>query len=290
MAASRVAVPETMIPRLPTVPASHGLASVSTFTTMTSLTGTPSSSATMSGIPNPGIVPISILPMWTVADPSSLTLTMAPPPGPALSIHEPVAIPMPWFFFSFTLPQPIFSFAMRIVSPSETSRSLGTPTILSPASGIFLRRNSAGSMPSFAAIESMCDSTAKPAGAPHRAADLLIGVSHVAVDVDIGRQVPAAEHVRAAGAGHGAKTGVGAGVIDHFARAGDDSAVFLHAGFNVQFRAGADGGRDGFLRLVEDDHHRPFGCERQQSADRLNGRAGGDAARLAAEAAADIRA
>jgi hypothetical protein len=30
--------------------------------------------------------------------------TIEPPPGPALSIHEPVARPMPWFFSSFTLP------------------------------------------------------------------------------------------------------------------------------------------------------------------------------------------
>jgi hypothetical protein len=32
-----------------------------------------------------------------------LTFTIAPPPGPALSIHEPVAMPMPWFFFQLYL-------------------------------------------------------------------------------------------------------------------------------------------------------------------------------------------
>ena len=109
---------------------------------------------------------MSILPMCTVTEPSSFTFTIEPPPGPALSIHEPVAMPMPWFFSSFTLPQPIFSLAILIVSPSETSRSLGTPTILSPAFGMFLRRNSVGSMPIFAAMESMCDSTAKAACGP----------------------------------------------------------------------------------------------------------------------------
>ena len=104
--------------------------------------------------------------MCTVADPSSLTFTTAPPPGPEPSIHAPVANPMPWFFSSLTLPQPIFSLAMRRVSASELSRSLGTPTMPSPFSGTFFKRNSMGSMPSLAARESMWDSIAKVAWGP----------------------------------------------------------------------------------------------------------------------------
>ena len=40
-----------------------------------------------------------------------------------------------------------------------------------------------------------------PAGAAYRSADLLVGVNYVAVDVAVGHQVPAAEHLRAARAG-----------------------------------------------------------------------------------------
>ena len=104
--------------------------------------------------------------MWTVAEPSSFIFTTAPPPGPEPSIQAPVAKPMPWFLPSWTLPQPIFSLAVFRVSASELSRSLGTPTMLSPFSGTFFSRNSMGSMPSSAAMESMWDSMAKVAWGP----------------------------------------------------------------------------------------------------------------------------
>ena len=56
-AASLTALPATSIERLPTVPASQGLASVSTFSTVTSSVGMPNTSATIMGMPNRGAVP-----------------------------------------------------------------------------------------------------------------------------------------------------------------------------------------------------------------------------------------
>ena len=102
----------------------------------------------------------------------------------------------------------------------------------------------------------------------------------------VGHQIPAAEHVGAAAAGLHAEAGVAAGVVKYFAGAGDDGAVFFHAGLDIHSRAGTDGRGNRFLGLVEDDHHRPLGLDRQQAADRLDGGAGGDAAALAAETAA----
>src|SRR5262245_11085312 len=126
----------------------------------------------------------------------------------------------------------------------------------------------------------------RAAGATHGTADLLVGVNRVAVDMTVGHQVPAAEHVGAAAASLHAEARVAAGVVKYFAGAGNDGAVLLHAGLDIHLGAGSDRRRNGFLSLVEDDHHRPLGLDRQQAADWLDGGAGSDAAALAAEAAA----
>ena len=126
----------------------------------------------------------------------------------------------------------------------------------------------------------------RAAGAAHWAADLFVSVNGIAVDMAVGHQVPAAEHVGAAAARLHAEAGVAAGVVKYFPGAADDGAVFFHAGLDIHFRAGADGRRDSFLGLVEDDHHRPLGLDGQKAADRLDRGAGCDTAALAAEAAA----
>src|SRR5258705_104180 len=82
------------------------------------------------------------------------------------------------------------------------------------------------------------------AGTAHGAAVLFVGVDGVAVDVAVGHQVPAAEHVGATSAGLNAKAGVAAGVVDHLSGAGDESAVFFHTGLDVHARAGANRRRD----------------------------------------------
>src|SRR5262249_57715537 len=77
----------------------------------------------------------------------------------------------------------------------------------------------------------------RAAGAAHGTADLLVGVNCVAVDMTVGHQVPAAEHVGAAAAGLHAEARVAAGVVKYFARAGNDGAVLLHARLAIHLRA-----------------------------------------------------
>src|SRR5919109_5548223 len=102
----------------------------------------------------------------------------------------------------------------------------------------------------------------------------------------VGHQVPAAEHIRAAPAGLNAEARVAAGVVKYFTRTGNDGAIFFYAGLDIHFRASTNGGRDRFFGLVEDNHHRPPGLDREQRTDRLDGGTRGDAAPLATETAA----
>ena len=153
--------------RLPYVPKSAGIVSESEQITSTSSRSTPSSSAAICAVAVVAApVPISVAPIISDTEPSSLTFTPAAQKS-ALTFGwnlpdvkcVPHAIPMPWPGGS-SRPQPIASAAFSQHSATPQLVSVGPEIATSPGRDRFFIRNSTASMPSRSAIMSVWHSAA----------------------------------------------------------------------------------------------------------------------------------
>jgi hypothetical protein len=171
------------VTRLPYVPKSAGIVSESEQMTWTSESSTPSSSAQICAVAVVAApVPISVAPIISDTEPSSLTFTPAAQKS-ALTFGwnlplvkwTPQAMPTPRPFFGLAIlsAQPIASAAFSTHSLTPQLVSVGPEIAVSPGSDRFMRRNSTASMPRRSAIMSVWHSAAnvncglpKPRNAP----------------------------------------------------------------------------------------------------------------------------
>ena len=225
--------------------------------TSTSSRSTPSSSAQIWAVAVVAApVPISVAPIMSDTDPSSLTLTPAAQKS-ALTfgwnlpfvkcVPHATPTPRPGCGFATFSRQPMASAAFSRHSAMPQLVRVGPLIALSPGRDRFLSRNSTASIPSRSAIMSVWLSAAKVNCGPpsvEGSTERVVGVHGVAV-VPIGRDAVhgAAEH--RLGEWHTRPVrGVGAVVENDPGRPGGDRAVVLDPGFHVDDLgvAGAAGG------------------------------------------------